>query len=68
MKATNEYAAALGDFFTYTPKVVLAAIAYSLITQGGSQQDGARQRLLAEWQTLHDNGIVHQKPSARASR
>jgi hypothetical protein len=64
MKKTNQYADALGDSFTYTPKAVFAALAFSYASFGGDQQD-AKRNLLREWETLHANGIVPQPPSRR---
>lgn len=65
---TNEYAAALGDLFDRTPKAVLAAIAVSVCTQGGDFLDEAAGRLLHEWDVLHANGIVPQKPPKHGER
>lgn len=61
MKTMNEYAA---DYPQYaeTPKAVLAAVAYSLAMRVcGDRPDNVRELLRAEWDVLHDNGIVSQK-------
>lgn len=63
----NEYAKALGlPLFDDIPKTVLAAIAVSVLTTGGEQLDQAAALVCREWQVLYDNGIVTQRPSARA--
>ena len=61
-KIHNEYAAEVGEVFDKCPKAVFAAIAVSALTLGGDYLDEARDRVIAEWWTLHDNGIVPQKP------
>ncbi len=62
----NGYAASLDELFDKTPKAVLAAIAVSALTTGGDQIEHAKSRLAREWQILHDNGIVPQKPCKEA--
>lgn len=62
MKMLNEYTAALGDLYEKAPKAVLAAIAVSGMTTGGDYLEEARERVLAEWWILFDNGIVPQQP------
>jgi hypothetical protein len=62
-KLHNEYAAEVGgDVFEKCPKAVFAAIAVSALTLGGDYLEETRQRVIAEWWALHDNGIVPQKP------
>lgn len=63
MKIGNPYERELGTLFDKTPKAVFAAIAVSVLTCGGDQLDEAADRLIAEWWTLYDNGIVPQKPA-----
>lgn len=58
----NDYAAELGDMLDKAPKSVIAAVAVSMLTQGGDYIDEARARFLEEWRILHQNGIVPQKP------
>lgn len=58
----NAYADELGAMFDQTPKAVFAALAVSFGTQGGDFLPEAIKRLVDEWQILHDNGIVPQKP------
>jgi len=67
-KTLNDYATAGGfDLLQDTPKAVWAAIAVSLATQGGDRLTEARALILAEWEVLHANGIVPQKPPTAAS-
>lgn len=62
-KLQNEYADALGaELYERTPKAVLAAIAVSALTTGGERLGEAAKLLLKEWETLHLNGIVPQRP------
>lgn len=65
-KLSNEYAALLGKLYTETPKAVFAALAISALTRG--ELDKAEQAILAEWLTLHENGIVPQAPPVRTER
>jgi hypothetical protein len=62
-KLHNEYAARFGSVYAETPKAVFAAIAYSMCFMV-SEEDSRRAlaRFAEEWQCLHDNGIVPQKP------
>ena len=62
-KKLNEYVRSLGDDYANTPKAVYAAIALSLayIDVEEASMDAARRRLAAEWDALHENGIVPQK-------
>ena len=61
---TNEYAAMLGPLFDECPKSVLAACLVSVLTRGDFRH--AALQVAAEWSTLHDNGIVPQRPAAVA--
>jgi hypothetical protein len=68
-KTTNEYANRI-DSEIEASKAVWMAIAVSLanLAEGGGLLDMGQlptERLLAEWQALHDNGIVQQKPRRR---
>lgn len=59
----NDYAAAAGrDVFEQAPKTVWAAIAVSSLTMGGDRLSDARELVLREWQTLHQQGIIPQAP------
>lgn len=51
-----------GNLFESCPKTVFAAIAVSALTCGGDYLEHARERVIAEWWTLFDNGIVPQRP------
>lgn len=60
-KTQNEYQKVLSErLYNECPKAVLAAIAVSALTQGGSYLEDADQRLVTEWATLHKQGIVPQ--------
>jgi hypothetical protein len=59
---SNEYQQALGALFGEMPKAVLAAVAVSAFSNGGDDLAGAAGRIAAEWDVLHANGIVPQKP------
>lgn len=70
LKIGNEYASALGRFYTDTPKSVFAALAFSYASVLGTSAEGADEttnpqeviaRLTHEWAVLAENGIVHQK-------
>jgi len=65
-KTHNDYAAELGPLFEDMPKAVIAAIAVSMASGGGSDMDAARAQIADEWRILHLNGIVPQKPSKSA--
>jgi len=69
LKLGNEYQQAFGRLYAKTPKSVLAAVVFSWasrdasaagFTEGASRE--AVRNFVAEWQCLHDNGIVSQKP------
>lgn len=64
---SNNYVDAMGlELFGAIPKTVLAAIAVSALTCGGDQLESAARRIALEWEILHGNGIVPQKPTACA--
>ena len=67
-KVSNEYARGI-DGLIDAPKAVWMAIAVSLANQvNGGSLDRAIwpvDTLMAEWQALHDNGIVPQRPTRR---
>lgn len=63
---SNEYALALGALFDEMPKSVIAAIAVSAMTCGGDHLSDAIALVSCEWRTLHENGIVPQKPGKHA--
>jgi hypothetical protein len=65
-KLGNDYARQLGKLYNEIPKSVLAAIAVSALTCGGDQLETALERVAEEWDILHQNGIVKQKPSKTA--
>jgi hypothetical protein len=62
----NQYAETLGPLLEECPKAVLAAIAVSFGTQGGSFIDHAATAIAREWRVLHGQGIVPQAPSKAA--
>lgn len=62
-KRTNEYAHELRSYYDAIPKAVLAAIAVSYASSGGDYLENAAQNVADEWRTLHEQGIVPQKPS-----
>ncbi len=68
MKIHNEYAAAIVEY-ARIPKAVFAAVAYSLASQVmGHDKDSPTligEYILREWEVLHQNGIVQQKPPIR---
>ena len=61
---SNEYADTLTHFHLM-PKAVLAAIAvsFALALEGTDETARAVARIRSEWDTLHANGIVPQKPA-----
>lgn len=68
-KTMNEYAAVIDgvhgakdNVYEVAPKAVIAAVAVSLLSCGGDNLDAARDAFIREWWTLHENGIVPQKP------
>jgi hypothetical protein len=64
MEKRNEYVSELGRFYRHTPKAVFAAIAFSFANRLFAKTIGTEVEdvLRAEWKTLHENGIVPQKP------
>lgn len=64
MKSKNEYQQRIDPAFYETcPKAVLAAIAVSLLNRlDPTEKLDYTSCLHLEWATLHDNGIVPQKP------
>lgn len=64
----NEYQETLGLVFDKMPKAVLAAVAISFLKRlGGGEHDtetpaAIQASIIAEWDILHTNGIVPQKP------
>ena len=63
---SNIYARQLGPLLRSIPKSVLAAVAVSLATNGGSD-DHAAEFVALEWERLHQADIVPQ-PLPRAAR
>jgi hypothetical protein len=68
----NEYQKKLGWMFDEIPKTVLAAIAVSLTVnsaEGGPEDVAAacQDWLAHEWEVLHLNGIVPQKPTGKTT-
>ncbi len=62
-KTLNEYQMTLDQrVYAQCPKAVLAAVAVSALTRGGSDLEDATPRLVLEWWALFDNGIVPQRP------
>ena len=63
MKAMNDYACSCENY-DKTSKAVFAALAYSLAVRltGEEDHDGALAILRDEWRTLHEQGIVPQRP------
>jgi hypothetical protein len=57
----NSYVRSFGPDFDRIPKAVWAAIAIDL-TMADGDAAVARGRIMQTWRTLHDNGIVPQKP------
>lgn len=65
--SSNEYVSTLGRDFTETPKTVYAAIALSFAMRlTGDDWNAAKALLANEWETLHANGILPQKPRKAA--
>lgn len=58
----NNYAQAAEGLLGEIPKAVWAAIAVSSLTCGGDHLEYAAERVAQEWQVLHQNGVVAQKP------
>lgn len=69
-KKTNEYAQILGTeyegLYRDMPKAVMAAIMVSFASNGGADLEGASARIAKEWEILHANGIIPQRPSKLA--
>jgi hypothetical protein len=65
MKTSNEYAAMFKDKYDKIPKSVFAAVALSFAYINCEEKgfDGAVAEVLHEWDTLHQAGIVPQKPT-----
>ena len=70
-KLRNEYVAAMGEWYDRTPKAVFAAITYSYgaLLRPNTGGDGPLTdsehiiaEVIKEWDVLHKNGIVPQKP------
>lgn len=62
-KLKNEYVTLFGELYKKTPKAVFAAIAASLLIQISEEHwEEAPRAFLREWQTLHENGLIPQKP------
>jgi hypothetical protein len=63
-KKMNNYAEAISpELYEKTPKAVFAAIAASFaLLLNDEDFDGLDEKLLNEWRTLNQNGIVPQKP------
>lgn len=68
MKITSEYSQAFGYLYDKTPKAIFAAIAFSLAFRDVEESSPAEAVVacLKEWATLHQNGIVEQKPPTDA--
>lgn len=67
----NDYTRHTGPLFKQAPKQVWAAIAVSYaerIDPGSLDRGFIAELLLNEWQKLHANGIVTQKPPAKVRR
>jgi hypothetical protein len=63
MKKLNNYAQAIPrEMYERIPKAVWAAIATSALTHGGDEMEHAEFRVAYEWWSLHNAGIVPQKP------
>jgi hypothetical protein len=62
---SNEYADMLHPLYDNIPKTVMAAIAVSFAIQLKGEEDFEyfiKKRIMEEWEILHQNGIVPQKP------
>lgn len=68
MKVSNEYAQLFPDY-DRIPKAVFAAIAASALNVCFCEDDLTKVNgaLIREWQTLHNAGIVPQKPIAEVA-
>lgn len=67
MKKTNDLSLVFPDY-AKTPKAVIAAICYSLAERLSAFEDfnDATEVIRTEWAALHSNGIIPQKPIAKA--
>ncbi|MEJ7745272.1 MAG: hypothetical protein WKF61_00655 [Luteimonas sp.] len=66
-KTTNDYAEVLNPaLYNEIPKAVFAAIVVSALTNGGDWLNEADSRIAKEWDVLHGNGIVPQRPGKHA--
>lgn len=66
---SNAYIESLDAFvFDIIPKSVWAAIAISALTSGGDRLSEATNAVMREWEALHQNGIVKQKPKTRKAK
>jgi hypothetical protein len=59
-KTDNEYAREVRDIDA--SKTVWMAIAFSFALRIAGNPTAARELCYSEWETLHDNGIVPQRP------
>jgi hypothetical protein len=68
-KIINDYVNDMNfSLCTETPKAVLAALLVSyLVNHAGVDFDELPAKIIDEWQVLHDNGIVKQKPPSLES-
>lgn len=66
-KVENEYQKTISrKLYADTPKAVLAALVVSLLTKhSGTAFEDVDARLIAEWDTLHVNGIIPQSAPRR---
>jgi hypothetical protein len=63
MKISNEYAKVLQPRYGAMPKAVIAAVAVSLLLkEHEGNWSAVYDAFVKEWATLHQNGIVPQKP------
>jgi hypothetical protein len=63
VKSFNDYAQRFGPMYARTPKAVFAAIAYSFADRIIANPSADLIEVIKEeWNVLHDNGIVPQKP------
>jgi hypothetical protein len=67
MKRGNEYIESFGKLYAQTPKAVFAACALSFAFIDVEEQsfEQAVTRFMFEWEALHNNGIIPQKPPKR---
>ena len=58
---SNQYVEAITqELYDKTPKAVFAAIAISLLSNGGDRLEEAQAGILCEWYALYNNGIIPQ--------